>query len=90
MSKETISRYNASDEYLSISKIARKINALKNDDNMANLKASDICLWFMSIGLLCEIEHGSKKVKVPTEKGRNMGMTLEHRIAYNSEYDIVL
>lgn len=90
MSKDMLSRYNISDEYLSISKIAGKINALKNDDNMANLKGSDICLWLMSIGLLCEIEHGSKKVKVPTDKGRSMGMITEHRITMYKEYDIVL
>jgi len=90
MDKDILSRYNISDEYLSISKIAGKINALKNDDNMANLKGSDICLWLMSIGLLTEIEYNGRRRKIPTEKGKNMGMTIEHRIAYNSEYDIVL
>lgn len=77
-------------ENLSISRFVKKINDLKMNENMEKLKAVDVCKWLVSIGLLEEKEINNKKVKVPTEVGRNVGMYLEHRFAQYGEYDIVL
>lgn len=90
LSKEEINKFEYVNEDLSISKIIKRINNLKSNENMVNLKASDVCRWLISIGLLTEIEKNGKKIKIPTETGKNIGMYIEHRISYNTEYDIVI
>lgn len=65
LEEEIVQKYDYSDEYLSISKIVSQINRLKQNDNMSNLKATDVCLWLLNIGLLKEIESNGKKVKIP-------------------------
>lgn len=87
---DTIKRYKITDEKLSISKIASRINELKINDNMKNLKSTDICDWLVSIGLLKEVEFNGRKRKRPTELGIDSGISVEHVIAANSEYDLVV
>ncbi len=90
LEEQIVQKYDYSDEYLSVSKVVSRINRLKQDDNMSNLKATDVCSWLLNIGLLKEIENNGKKVKIPTDTGRSIGMILEHRKTAYTEYDIVL
>ena len=87
---EVLKKYPYTDEDLSISKIAQRINNLKQNTDMANLKATTICEWLISKGLLTEIETNGKKRKVPTEDGEKMGIYIEHRFGMYTNYDIVL
>ena len=57
---------------------------------MKKLKATEVCNWLMNIGLMMEATLYDKKVKRPTEKGKNIGMYVEHRIGPYGEYDITL
>ena len=90
LSKDEVSKYKYQDEDLPISKIVQGINSLKQNEEMAKLKATDVCKWLISIGLLEEYLLNSKKYKRPTENGKNMGMYLEHRIGKYGEYNIVI
>ena len=90
MDNDTIKGYRITDEKLSISKVASRINELKTNDNMKNLKGSDICSWLVSIGLLKEVEYNGKKRKRPTDLGIESGISVEHVITNMSEYDLVV
>lgn len=39
---------------------------------------------------IIEVEENNKKVKRPTESGKNMGIYVEHRFGTYGAYDIVL
>lgn len=73
-----------------ISKIVKKLNDLKNNDNMMKLKVTDLTKWLISIGLLEIKEKNGKKIKLPTNEGKKMGMILEHRNGSYGNYSIVL
>lgn len=90
MDNDTIKRYKITDEKLSISKVASRINGLKTNDNMKNLKSTDISNWLVSIGLLKEVEFNGKKRKRPTDLGIESGISIEHVITNMSEYDLVV
>lgn len=90
ITKEEINKYQYPDEDLSISKIVRKINELISNENMAKLKATEVCNWLISIDLMMEGTLYGKKVKRPTEKGKIIGMYVEHRIGTHGDYDIIL
>lgn len=90
MDSDTIKRYRITDEKLSISKIASRINELKTNDNMKNLRGTDICSWLVSIGLLEEVEYKGRKRRRPTDLGVESGISVEHVISYMTEYDLVV
>lgn len=90
ISREELNNFIYSDELLSISKIVKQINELTNNENMTKLKATDVCNWLISIGLMMEGTLYGRKVKRPTETGISIGMSLEHRIGSYGEYDITL
>lgn len=90
ITKEEISKYKYSDEDLTISKIVKKINELRTNENMTKLKATDVCNWLISVGLMIEGTLYDKKVKRPTEKGKLIGMYVEHRIGTTMGYDVIL
>lgn len=88
--RSDLDRYKFIEEDVSISKIVKRINDLKNDDGMYKLKSSEVTDWLLSIGLLEEKNNNGKKVKVPTQLGCKMGMYLEHRMGTYQNYDIVI
>lgn len=90
ISKDEINKYQYSDEDLSISKIVKKINDLVSNENMTKLKATEVSNWLINIGLIMEGTLYGKKVKRPTEKGKIIGMYIEHRIGTHGDYDIIL
>lgn len=90
ITKEEISKYKYSEEDLTISKIVKKINELRTNENMTKLKATDVCNWLISVGLMIEGTLYDKKVKRPTEKGKLIGMYVEHRIGTTMGYDVIL
>lgn len=90
LSQEEINKFEYTTESLSISMIVKKINELNSNEEMKNLKAMDVCKWLIKIGLLIEVEENNKKVKRPTEIGKDMGIYVEHRFGTYGSYDIVL
>jgi len=90
LDNETINKYDLNDGDLSISKIVRKINDLKFDEEMRNLKTTSVCKWLIEIGVLKEIEENGKKKKIPSETGLKLGMYVERKNGYYGEYDIVM
>ncbi len=90
ITQEELLNYSYSEELISISKIAKHINDLKINKNMEKLKATIICNWLIETGFLIEGILYEKKVKRPTEKGLQLGISIEHRIGGYRDYDILL
>lgn len=90
INEETLSKYPYSEEPIPISKIVEKINNLNQNDNMYKLRATTVSEWLSSIGLLEETQINGRNFRIPTEKGKEMGMYLENRIGYSGEYVITM
>lgn len=90
LNKDEINKFEYTNESLSISMIVKKINELNSNEEMKRLKVTDMCKWLIKIGLLVEVEENNKKVKRPTEIGKDMGIYVEHRFGTYGSYDIVL
>ena len=90
LTKEELKNYSFENISLPISKIAKKINDLKQDDKMMKFKVTDLTKWLISIGLLEIKDQYGKKIKLPTNEGKKMGMILEHRRGSYGNYSIIL
>ena len=90
LDKDVLNKYDYSEGDLPISKIVKKINNLKINENITNLKITSVCNWLVNIGLLKEIDDNGKKTKRPTETGLNLGMYVKHKSGSYGAYDIVM
>ena len=77
-------------EELPLSKIVKKINDLKNNLDMNDLKLKDVYEWLIDIGLLEIVKINNKNCKRPTELGKDMGIRLKHVYNNYESYDIVI
>ena len=80
ISQNEISRFKISNGEITISAIVRKLNELKNDENMVKLTSKPITQWLLNCDLLQEVEENGKTVKRPTESGKSMGMSVRRMI----------
>ena len=76
---------------ITITELSKRINALTNNENMATLGYTVIREWLMSLEMLTEAVNGDgKKVKWPTPRGENMGITLDARTGMNGTCFVVV
>ena len=88
---EKLNEYEYSDSPIPVSKIAVQINDLNKDEAHQKLKATDITEWLLDNDYLKATEINGKKYKLPTPKGKELGMTTETRVSKDGEwYKIVL
>ena len=74
-----------------ISEIAKRINALSPNENMATLPYSAIRDWLMSLGMLdYALDGNGKKAVRPTPQGESIGIGLEARNGPNGPYFVVV
>lgn len=90
ITREELKKYNLEEGTLTISKIVKAINDIKNNEYMKKLKVVDLTNWLVSIGLLEVKERNNKKIKLPTEEGIKMGMIVENRYGLYGNYSVVL
>lgn len=73
------------------SEIAKRVNALAEDENMVKLSYSGITTWLMELGMLEPVTTPEgKKTKHPTELGRENGITLEERTGTRGAYQVTV
>lgn len=91
LSQESHAAFDISDTPISVSEIAKRIDTLKNDQNMKRLKPTSITSWLVQMNLL-EVIHISehKTAKRPTPEGAASGILIEERSSSNGPYQIVL
>ena len=71
-----------------VSKFVKKINKINNSENMKPLSYKVINAWLLKEGYL-ELNDNDKKV--PTKKGEELGLSIEHRrTPYGVSYSVVI
>lgn len=87
MTDEQLKGYEFSESPIALSEIAKRINALSDNENMKKLTYNHLAEWLMSIDML---EYATKSdgstTKYPTEKGKHMGIAVERRQGMRGEY----
>lgn len=91
LSAEQLSRFNYSNVSIPISEIAKRINALLEDDEMKKISHRDLTKWLISLGMLKEVARSDgKNTKLPTEQGVAMGISTEQRTGQSGTYTVTL
>ena len=73
------------------SEIARRINALVDNDAMQKLTYSGILTWLTEIGMMeWALTPGGKRTKRPTKIGEEIGISVEERTGRNGPYQVVV
>ena len=91
LSAEQSSRFNYSNVSIPISEIAKRINALLEDDEMKKISHRDLTKWLISLGMLKEVARSDgKNTKLPTEQGVAMGISTEQRTGQSGTYTVTL
>lgn len=91
LSYEQRQKFEFSDFPISISEITRRINALSENENMAQIKYGQITGWLTQIGMM-ELSTSStgRQTKVPISNGIGLGISTETRTGKNGDYTAVL
>ncbi len=80
-----------SEDPITISVLARRINDLINTNEMTPLKYSSITNWLVSVGMLSlPGPDSTRKTKLPTPEGNYIGISSEERMGQNGSYTSVL
>ena len=76
-----------SDSPVSVSQIVRQINDQIEDPNMRRLQSKQVIEWLAVTGMLA-VKNDQKgiPIKYPTDKGKQIGITSEHRSARGETY----
>ena len=91
MDADRLNYFAYSDKPISVSEITFRINDLNKDQNCKKLKATDITEWLLENEFLKAATINGKNYKLPTPKGKELGMTSETRINDDGNwYKIVL
>lgn len=91
ISFEEIQKFEYSDVPISISEIAKRINALVTNDKMKKITYKHISDWLLSIEILEVLEKpNGKTTKMPTIHGSELGIITELRTGVQGVYTAVL
>lgn len=76
---------------ITVSEIARRINAAVRGERKAKLRYSSITFWLIETGML-EIEKNSgvTENKYPSKRGEELGISIETRTGANGDYDVIV
>ena len=84
-------RFEYSDIPITISELARRLNALIDTENMTKLPYTAISSWLTGLGLLETVTlPGGKLAKRPTEEGLENGIAVVERIGQNGPYHAIV
>lgn len=86
LTPEQKERIEISDELLFISKFTDKINALIDQVSMKKLKAAAFGAWLLEKGFLQEEIHNGSRSRVPSQAGRQLGISSEFRQTERGTY----
>lgn len=91
ITQEQLAQYPYSESPISVSEIAKKINALVDTEQMKQLSYKQLTGWLLSINVLVEQPTANGKMKKrPTENGSQLGISIETRNGMNGEYQVVV
>ena len=88
---EQLSHYSYSKTPISISEIAKRLNALVDTEQMKPLSYRPLMDWLLSVDALTEQAAANGKIqKRPTETGYQLGISVGIRSSIKGEYSVVL
>ena len=88
---EKRSQFAYSEVPIPASEIAKRINALADDDIMQKLTYSGILTWLTEIGMMeWALTPDRKRTKRPTKIGKENGISVEDRIGNKGNYQVVV
>ena len=88
---EELRGFPLSDTPIPVSEITKRVNALKEGENMVKLSHRSVNAFFVEAGMLRETtDAAGKSVKRPTDFGETMGVRLEERTGQYGTYTVVL
>ena len=87
---EQLGRFEFSDNPISISEIAKRINRLTANADVKNITYNNIADWLVSVGVLEVQEINQSKRRVASASGARLGITMEKRIGSDGEYMAVM
>lgn len=90
ITQEQLSKFEFSDNPLFISEISKRVNALIDPIYVKELKVTSFTNWLVSIDLLNIVTINYKNKKLPTEKGKSIGIFSEQRVGQYGTYEAVL
>lgn len=90
ISFEDIQNFRFSDTPITISEITRRINSLNQNENMKRLTRKPIIDWLISLEMLqIEISPDGRRLKRPTEYGKDLGISTERIHSMSGSYTAV-
>ena len=88
---EKRNRFAYSENPIPASEIAKRINALAENDHMKKLTYSGILTWLSEIGMMeWSSTLDGKRTKRPTKIGKENGISVEDRIGNKGNYQVVV
>ena len=80
-----------SEKPISASEIAKRVNALVENDSMKKLTYSGLLTWLTEIGMMeWALTPDGKRAKRPTKIGEETGISVEERASSNGPYQVVV
>ena len=87
ISAEQLSKFQFSDDGITISEIVKRINNLVDLETFKKLQYTVISDWLVDIGMLEVItKSDGKHSKRPTKQGEDLGIKTEQKTGYNGPY----
>lgn len=88
---EKRSQFAYSEKSIPASEIAKRVNALVDNDNMQKLTYSGILTWLTEIGMMeWAFTPDGKRTKWPTKIGKENGISVEERTGNKGLYQVVV
>lgn len=85
---EQLSKFEYSENVLSITEITKRLNALINTMYVKELKSKEITEWLVDVGMLNIVTVNNKSRKRPTTAGNNLGVSTEEKMNhYGTMYE---
>ena len=75
---------------VTVRQIADNFNSLRTLEGSGKLKATDLTDWLVGMGILEIVQLGGKNNKMPSDVGREIGISVERRQGADGEYCVAL
>jgi hypothetical protein len=86
INKTSLGNFVYSDSPITISEIAKRLNDISDCSPLDELKPVNLNCWLINDGVLVEEDTAYGKMKVPTEKGRKLGVSSAERSFQDKTY----
>lgn len=88
---EQLSKFKFSETPIPLSEIAKRLNSLTDNENMKKISYNNLAEWLLNLSMLfIDKKHDGTTMKLPTELGKSIGISLETREGKHGEYFVTV